>query len=271
MGLAVTGAGWVTEQVEERTARRSEYAGVLVTDVNGGPGHLMLGGAGSRRVRAPGAFLWLPAEMVHSYGPGKGSWTEHWVVFHGPAVAHYEGLGLLDGGPNAIPLPEPSTVLGLMAELVEIVGGGGDGLLRDLGAAAQLHRVICAVGAVDEEARGGQSAVAALARNAYRQVGIGELAEELQVSRDTFVQQVRRVTGSAPTDYLVRLRLARAKELLAGTEHSVSEIASAVGYRDAAYFSRLFSRRVGVPPTVFRAQQWSPGAGGEGGGEAGES
>ena len=47
----------------------------------------------------------------------------------------------------------------------------------------------------------------------------------------------------------------RAKELLAATDLPVAAVARRVGYDDPACFSRLFTRRVGLAPVRFRAQQ----------------
>ena len=54
---------------------------------------------------------------------------------------------------------------------------------------------------------------------------------------------------------MLTVRLGRAKELLAATELPVAAVARRVGYDDPAYFSRLFTRRVGMAPVRFRAQQ----------------
>lgn len=86
-------------------------------------------------------------------------------------------------------------------------------------------------------------------------MSISAVARELSVSRDRPATQVRRLTGSTPTDHLTRLRLNRAKGLLAFTDRSVADVARAVGYPHPAYFTRAFTRRIGVPPSTFRQQQ----------------
>ena len=59
-------------------------------------------------------------------------------------------------------------------------------------------------------------------------------------------------TGFSPLEYLTRLRLNHASQLMAETALSIAEIARAVGYEDPLYFSRLFRRKMGVSPTEFR-------------------
>lgn len=52
----------------------------------------------------------------------------------------------------------------------------------------------------------------------------------------------------------MRVRIDRAKQLLSDGGPPIGEVAEAVGYDDAGYFSRLFTRRVGVSPSRFRDQ-----------------
>jgi transcriptional regulator GlxA family with amidase domain len=52
-----------------------------------------------------------------------------------------------------------------------------------------------------------------------------------------------------PVEYLQDLRLGRARDLLAKTTLGVKEVAARVGYADALYFSKAFSRRHGCPPS----------------------
>lgn len=62
-----------------------------------------------------------------------------------------------------------------------------------------------------------------------------------------------KITGSTPTRDLIRLRIEKAKRLLVGHPHlEVKQVAAAVGYDDALYFSRLFKRETGVNPSVFK-------------------
>lgn len=80
------------------------------------------------------------------------------------------------------------------------------------------------------------------------------IAEALGVSANYFSRVFRRELGLSPWQYLLRLRIMRAKRLLADTDMSVTEIAGAVGVSDAAYFSRVFRKEVGRSPLAYRKQ-----------------
>ena len=54
------------------------------------------------------------------------------------------------------------------------------------------------------------------------------------------------------TEYVKRLRMARARQLLVTSDHTIAEIASIVGYADAFYFSRQFYVVHGASSTQFR-------------------
>jgi AraC-like DNA-binding protein len=56
--------------------------------------------------------------------------------------------------------------------------------------------------------------------------------------------------------YVVRLRVDRAKQLLAGTELDVMRVAELSGFNSAPYFCRVFRRATGTTPLAFR--RWAP-------------
>lgn len=90
--------------------------------------------------------------------------------------------------------------------------------------------------------------------NYTRQIRLGDAAREFGKSRSGFCDYVKRVTGKTLGECLMETRMEKACELLATTTASVAEIAVRVGIEDAAYFSRIFSRHVGMSPLRWRRQ-----------------
>ncbi|HYJ41344.1 MAG TPA: helix-turn-helix domain-containing protein [Steroidobacteraceae bacterium] len=68
----------------------------------------------------------------------------------------------------------------------------------------------------------------------------------------SFTRRFREATGMAPLEYVHTLRLEEAKQMLETCEQPVEGIANEVGYEDAAFFSRLFRRKVGLTPVQYR-------------------
>jgi YesN/AraC family two-component response regulator len=80
------------------------------------------------------------------------------------------------------------------------------------------------------------------------------LAREVGVSERHLYRQFRAATGLTPRQYLTRVRLVRAAELLRTTPRGIEQIASDVGFRNVTVFNRVFKRAYGVSPSEFRAR-----------------
>ena len=86
-------------------------------------------------------------------------------------------------------------------------------------------------------------------------LAVEALAEVAGSSVPVFVRAFKAHTGLTPYQYLLRERIARAKELLVATRRSVSEIALDTGFATPSHFAAAFQRRVGVTPTAYRADR----------------
>ena len=81
---------------------------------------------------------------------------------------------------------------------------------------------------------------------------VGAMIELAELPERSFNRRFKRATGLAPMEYVHTLRLEEAKQLLESGEDPVEAIAQQVGYEDAAFFGRLFRRKVGVTPAQYR-------------------
>jgi len=78
--------------------------------------------------------------------------------------------------------------------------------------------------------------------------GVHEMAFQIGVSVSVLYRKLRSLTGITVNEFVKRIRMKRAMQLLkAGTYH-VNEVATAVGYEDSKYFSREFRRTFGITP-----------------------
>lgn len=88
-------------------------------------------------------------------------------------------------------------------------------------------------------------------------LGANEIAHELGMSRVQVYRKVKALLGFSINDYLVNVRLQKAKYLLLNTDKSVAEIAQEVGFSSPAYFSTIFKNKVKQSPTEFRSNKVS--------------
>jgi len=81
---------------------------------------------------------------------------------------------------------------------------------------------------------------------------IETLARLANMSRSTFHRAFRQTLHTSPVDYLIRLRIQKACELLSKGEQNITEVAAATGFEDSNYFTRQFHRIMGASPREFR-------------------
>lgn len=81
---------------------------------------------------------------------------------------------------------------------------------------------------------------------------LAELAASVRLSPYHFARAFKASTGLSPHRYQVTLRVERAKEMLATSGQSVTEIAYACGFSSSQHMATVFGRMVGITPTEYR-------------------
>ncbi len=143
------------------------------------------------------------------------------------------------------------TLLGL---LVDEVSGSAAGHLRASEALAESIVIEVLRHAPRERASSARDprvaqAIAQMNAAYADPLGIDDLAKTARMSRFHFSRLFRDETGQAPYQYLLRVRVARAAELLRGGHHSVTEAAFACGFTDLSRFASTFKKHTGKRPS----------------------
>lgn len=97
-----------------------------------------------------------------------------------------------------------------------------------------------------------KKAVVFIQNNYFRRIGVADIAKHVGVSRSYLYKIFVKNLQTTPSEFLARLRLVRAKELLELTELSVEGVAMSCGYQEALVFSKAFKQEVGMPPSHYR-------------------
>jgi AraC family transcriptional activator FtrA len=83
---------------------------------------------------------------------------------------------------------------------------------------------------------------------------VNSLAKQASMSPRTLQRQFQETVGLAPYDWLVRERVAIAKDLLQASKHSLTRVAEVVGFKSQETFRRHFRRVAGTSPASYRRQ-----------------
>ena len=83
-------------------------------------------------------------------------------------------------------------------------------------------------------------------------VSIAGLARHVGISMRQLQRRFQETFKTTPRDYIMRLRILNACDLLLRSQMSVTEIALEVGFYDHSVFSRMFSKKTGVSPRAYR-------------------
>jgi AraC-like DNA-binding protein len=87
------------------------------------------------------------------------------------------------------------------------------------------------------------------------QASVDLFARVAGTSRETLTRLFTAETGMSPYRYYIGRKMLLAQEYMTGDGLSVKEAALAVGYDNQLYFSRLFRRHMGVPPSQVKASE----------------
>jgi AraC-like DNA-binding protein/quercetin dioxygenase-like cupin family protein len=260
-GLHVTDAGYFPVAKNHLVERQSGAPTTLVI--------LCLRGAGWFRLEdekhdvTPGDFVWLPPRRAHAYGAAANAWTLAWAHFAGDEVSAWRSL--LEFAPDAqagvvkLPIDRLDEIA---LDHVHAALERGYALRHQVAAAAALRHSLSAVAQLAIAPRDPRSAqervmksIELLRRDWQRPHRLEELATVAGVSVTHFSALFRRLTGFAPIDFLIRLRVQHACRLLDATNLSIQEVAERVGYPDPYYFTRCFRRIMGCAPRIYRKVQ----------------
>ncbi|GEM_PF-6667362 len=90
------------------------------------------------------------------------------------------------------------------------------------------------------------------------QLFLGQIAEAMKLSPFYFCKFFKRETGLNFTEFVSKMRIEKAKNLLLNPNYRISEIAWGAGFKSLTHFNRVFKKLVGEAPTAYRKRVLSP-------------
>ena len=234
---------------------------VLISE---GGGWLETRATGKLRVEPGTIFLLLP-NVWHRYCPDlQTGWTESWIELEGPVVDQllsgevFSQKSIRFNGAIDIGLEEA------LERIHRLIRKATGGFQPELSAAALNVLALCE--RVAREAtppsrirRAVNQAERYLVEHHAEPVNMESLAVQLGVAYSHLRREFRTQTGCPPWQYLLRIRLTRARKLLSSSDATLDHIAERVGFSSGFHLSNSFKQAYGQSPAQWRrelASKW---------------
>ncbi|MDO5540511.1 MAG: response regulator [Eubacteriales bacterium] len=101
-----------------------------------------------------------------------------------------------------------------------------------------------------------EKAMVYIQENYSKEISLDDVSREVNISPYYFSKMFKEEAGENFIEYLTRIRIERAKELMRNQEMSIKEIGILSGYGDPNYFSRIFKKQTGETPREYRERNY---------------
>lgn len=203
------------------------------------------------------AFLLFPG-IWHRYKPKKSTgWTERWVGFSGKIASQFLSNGFFSTNEPVISKCNKPSILQHFNSLFKLFDEEPYGFQRTasgicLQLMADLYNIKSGGSNIESLNSLVAKAKSIMYKNIYSTLNLKKVAQELGVSYSKFRIDFKKQTGISPLQYHLLLKIEKSKELLLNTNKSQKEIAFELGFESDVYFNRLFKRKTGLAPGIFR-------------------
>jgi AraC-like DNA-binding protein len=229
-----------------------------VVYISSGRGWFESRDTGRRRVESGDVFLLFPG-VWHRYAPDrKTGWDEQWIGFDGATARRQVRNGFFAPGEPVLRVGHEEAVRGVFGDILEALKRQPPALQQVL--AGLTARLLSLLYSAAQTRLPADTPGAAAVHEAMRRMhddprarfDLPEMARQLHVSYTWFRRAFAQQTGLGPHQYLLQLRVARARTLLAGSNWPVKDVAVQSGFESEYYFCRVFKKKTGLTPGSWR-------------------
>ncbi|MEG0878448.1 MAG: AraC family transcriptional regulator [Oscillospiraceae bacterium] len=228
--------------------------------------HFVVSGKGSYTVNSTvyelnsgDVFLAKPNQLITYSADNTEPWEYYWVGFNGACANKL--VTQLPFSENA-PIHHCKKPEAVKKALLDIFLSRGTGVQNEAKMVGYLYLFIAELmqealeldlHSVSSNSHYVFNAVKYIQFNYSHDISIYDIAKAVGISRSHLYRVFMEKVGQSPIDYLTNYRISEACFLLKSSQLSIAEIAVSVGFFDQFYFSRVFKKNKGVPPSRYLA------------------
>ncbi len=207
----------------------------------------------------PGSLMIIRKDEWHRYRPLKNQgWIEHYIGFNGMLADHFLNLNQFLEGQSVIHCGVREDIIDTYYKIFELIQKEDPGNQQI--ASGLIIKLLGYIVACEKQKKFSgkpiekliQQARFYMRENIEDEIDLKILAEQNCIGYSYFRKMFKKYTGLSPHQYHIDLKLMRAKELILTTDKSLKEISYELKFHSIHYFSRLFKKKLGIPPSELR-------------------
>lgn len=251
------------QATRQHTSSRQGLGSYLFFLIESGQGTLNYDGTSYEL--SEGDCVFIDCRKPYSHTTSKKLWKLDWAHFHGTNMENIYLKYLERGGQPVFRADSPKHYLDIIDGIYGIASS--DDYLRDMKIYEQLTRLLTLLMEeswhpenIPENTAGKKKSLqeikAYLETTYTEKITLDDLASRFYINKYYLTRIFKEQYGSTITNYILELRITRAKQLLRFSEMPIEEVGNAVGINDANYFARIFRKIEGTTPHNYR-KLWS--------------
>lgn len=207
----------------------------------------------------------LPANIPHEYGASTNNpWTIYWVHFKGEFASFYGNIFKV---PISIPPGNMSRIRERLRIFEDIYSALSNGYSKEniefassalyyfLGSIKYLEAYRGVTKDKDSDTNIIETTISYMRENLEKPMTLQDICEFAGYSESYFSSMFKSNTGHTPINYMIQLRMQAACQYLDFSDLKISQICHKVGISDPYYFSKLFTKTIGLSPSAYKAQK----------------
>jgi len=225
---------------------------------------------GGKLVVKEGSIILLFPDEWHRYKPNENTgWNEYWVGFKGPIADQLVTNKFFSRQKPLIRIGFREEIVAFFNDICDRTNTERRGY-QPLISGEILHLLgfLHAISKENEwnDSNDPETSLVSKARVIFREnietsISAEQVSSNLGVSYSLFRKVFKKYTGISPGQYLIQLKIERAKLLLTFPDKLVKEVAYDLGFDSCFYFSKLFKEKTGLSPVNYRERYIRTSAG----------
>ena len=209
----------------------------------------------------PNEFFILPQHTEHAYGSTEEHpWSIYWMHFGGSLLPNFNTMPVVQQHFRPRAVRNSSDMAAMFSRIYKTLelGYSIDNLLFanmclshfiTLFIYNEKHFMAPASGNMDCI----DSAILFMQEHINENITLNELSHRYNYSPSRFSSLFKQKTGYAPIDYFIQMKMQKASQHLGITDKSIKDIALSMGFDDPYYFSKRFTKVMGLSPSKYRS------------------